>query len=130
MTATPTRPSKSPSTSLSKPQKMSAVPREPGGALTAAGKKALASVKRGAQGAARVSATFAKTHPIATATALAGVALAVGAATQRALHREPTFGEVLKKTVARQARGISQAMAAKTRQGVGAAARSLNQKLK
>jgi hypothetical protein len=60
-----------------------------------------------------------KEHPLVAAGALAGAALVVGAVAQRAMHRDPTLGETLTKT-----------LKAKTRQGIGAAAKSLTRRLK
>jgi len=88
-------------------------------AIANAGKKAVASVERSARGAAAASTTFVKEHPLVAAGALAGVALVVGAVAQRAMQRDPTLGETISKTIK-----------SKTKQGIGAAAKSLTRSLK
>lgn len=46
------------------------------------------------------------------------------------MHREPTLGALMKKTVSARAGGLSKALVARAKQGVGAAATSLSHSLK
>jgi hypothetical protein len=115
---TPTRHPKSP---LSAVKTLAAVPSP---ARIASG------ISRGAQDAARASVSFVKDHPVATAGALAGVALVAGAVAHRAIQREPTLAEVFRKTATRRVARFSKALASGSKRGIDAAARAVSKSLK
>jgi ADP-ribosylglycohydrolase len=98
--------------------------------VATAGQGALVSAERGAKEAVRSGTAFTKRHPLATVGTVAGVALVAGALADRALRHEPTLGEVLKKTVARQASRLSKAAASKAKQSASAAGRTISHAMK
>jgi hypothetical protein len=98
--------------------------------VATAGEGAMASASRGAKEAARSGAAFTKRHPLATVGTVAGVALVAGALVDRALRHEPTLGEVLKKTVSRQASRLSKVAAEKAKKGASAAGRTISHAMK
>lgn len=70
-------------------------------------KQAVVGIKK----ATSATLELAKKHPYLTAGVLVGAGVAVGVGLQRALHREPTFGELLLRGLKRGASGATKRIA-------------------
>ncbi|MDP3236084.1 MAG: hypothetical protein Q8N26_25070 [Myxococcales bacterium] len=79
-------------------------------------KKAEGGLKR----AARSAGALAKKYPGATAGALVGAGVLVGVAATRALHHEPTVGEVVMSALKRNAAKVSKRLATTASAGMSA----------
>jgi hypothetical protein len=94
--------------------------------LASAGQRGMAEARKGLRSAANV----AKEHPGATAGALLGVGVLVGAVAHRAFHRTPTLGELLMRSLGQQLERLDRTARSAAKVGLQMAASPLRKALR
>lgn len=84
----------------------------------------------GLKKAANAASALAKKHPGVTAGALVGAGVLVGVVAQRALHHEPTVGEVVMGALKRSASKVSKRLATTASAGLSAGKASARRALR